>query len=86
MTTPQPEGHESTPPPFRPLSAQERRVYELVAEGLTNNQIASRMEIRFSTVNSYLRRAMAKTQTRSRAQLVAVVLAADHLGEGEHGA
>lgn len=54
------------------LSGREREVVALVAKGLPNKTIATRLDISRYTVSSYLRRVFAKLGVSSRAQMVAV--------------
>jgi DNA-binding NarL/FixJ family response regulator len=55
--------------PLSALSAQERRVLDLVGEGLTNRQIAQRMFLSEKTTNNYVSSLLTKLglQRRSRA-------------------
>ncbi len=53
------------------LSARERDVAELVAQGLTNKDIAARLYLSPKTVESHLARAFDKLDVRTRAALVA---------------
>src|SRR5579864_6901619 len=57
------------------LSPRERTVVHLLTLGLTSPEIAQRLSISVPTVRTHVRNAMAKTGTRTRAQLVAVALA-----------
>jgi DNA-binding CsgD family transcriptional regulator len=60
--------------PTRPeshLTRREREVAELVAEGLTNREIAARMHISERTADSHLQHAMGKLGFKSRAQVAA---------------
>ena len=50
------------------LSAQERAILELIGEGLTNRQIASRMFLAEKTVKNYVSSLLAKIQVHSRTQ------------------
>lgn len=61
-------GRRSTP---GALSATERQVARLAAQGLTNAEIATRLFLTARTVESNLTRAYAKLGVRSRAQLAA---------------
>jgi two-component system, NarL family, response regulator DevR len=54
-----------------PLSKQERRVLELVAEGKTNKEIAAVMELSSKTVKNYLSNIFQKLQVTRRSQAVA---------------
>lgn len=60
-------------PALTSLSDQERAVLSLVAEGLTNHQIASRMHLADKTVKNYVSNVLAKLGLQSRTQ--AAVLA-----------
>jgi DNA-binding NarL/FixJ family response regulator len=53
------------------LTAREREVAELAAQGLTNRQIARRLFVGVDTVKKHLTRALAKTHTTSRTHLAA---------------
>ena len=61
------------PPALSSLSDQERVVLSLVAEGLTNHQIANRMHLADKTVKNYVSNVLAKLGLQSRTQ--AAVLA-----------
>jgi DNA-binding NarL/FixJ family response regulator len=52
------------------LTHRERESVALVAQGLTNDEIAERMVISPLTVKTHINRAMAKLHARDRAQLV----------------
>jgi DNA-binding NarL/FixJ family response regulator len=52
------------------LTDREREIVALVAEGLTNDEIAERLSISPLTVKTHVNRAMAKLGLRDRAQLV----------------
>ncbi|MFI6294853.1 response regulator [Nonomuraea sp. NPDC050790] len=52
------------------LTTREREAVILVAQGLTNDQIAERMVISPLTAKTHVNRAMAKLRARDRAQLV----------------
>jgi len=57
-----------------PLTAREREVLQLAGEGLTNEEIARRLDLQPSTVKSHLERAYAKAGARDRAASVARAL------------
>ena len=59
-----------------PLTDQERRVLELVGEGLTNRQIAERMFLAEKTVKNYVSSLLAKLGMQRRTQ--AAVFASKH--------
>jgi DNA-binding NarL/FixJ family response regulator len=52
------------------LTEREREIVALVAEGLTNDDIAGQLVISAMTVKTHVNRAMAKLDLRDRAQLV----------------
>ena len=60
------------------LSAQERRVLTLVAEGRTNKEIAVAMKLSPKTVKNYLSRVFQKLQVAGRAEAVARLLRGKH--------
>ncbi|MEY6431826.1 helix-turn-helix transcriptional regulator [Thioalkalicoccus limnaeus] len=67
------------PAPVDLLTPRELQVAALVAEGHGNKQIAHRLRLSEWTVSSYLRRIFVKLGVRTRAAMVARVLAArDH--------
>jgi DNA-binding NarL/FixJ family response regulator len=53
-------------------TARETEVLELIAEGLVNREIGSRLFLSEETVKSHVRHLLAKLQARSRAHAVAV--------------
>lgn len=53
-----------------PLSAREREIAMLIGPGLTNKQIAARMNISIKTVETHLGRIFKKLGVKSRAQVV----------------
>ncbi|HRI94663.1 MAG TPA: helix-turn-helix transcriptional regulator [Nocardioides sp.] len=55
------------------LTATERTVSQLVAEGLTNSAVGRRMYISPHTVNTHLRHVYAKLGVSNRVELAAVV-------------
>jgi DNA-binding NarL/FixJ family response regulator len=57
-------------PDLDPLTDREREVVALVAEGLSNDEIAARLVVSPATVRTHVGRAMAKLDARDRAQLV----------------
>jgi PAS domain S-box-containing protein len=57
------------------LSPREGEVVRLVALGMTSRQIAEELTVSTETVRTHIRNALAKTGTRTRAQLVAKVMA-----------
>jgi DNA-binding NarL/FixJ family response regulator len=57
-------------PGMSELTAREREVVSLVAAGLSNDQIASKLYVSASTVKTHVARALMKLGARDRAQLV----------------
>jgi len=57
-----------------PLSSRELDALRLVVQGLSNKEIASRMEISESAVKNTLQQLFGKTEVRTRSQLVRVAL------------
>ena len=55
------------------LTASERSVSELVAQGLTNRQAARRLHISPHTVNTHLRHVFQKLSVTTRAELAAMI-------------
>ena len=64
----------STVDVLAPLSPAERRVAELVAEGLSNQAIADRLVLSRHTVDTHVKRCFAKLGLRSRVELATLVL------------
>ncbi|MFT4293978.1 MAG: LuxR C-terminal-related transcriptional regulator, partial [Micropruina sp.] len=63
-------------PGLSSLTAQELRVAELAADGLTNQQLAAALFLSVRTVESHLSNVYRKLQVRRRAQLVRLVAVA----------
>jgi CRP-like cAMP-binding protein len=62
--------------PLAPLTPAERRVADLVAQGLSNAGIAERLFLSRHTVDTHVKRCLAKLSVRSRVELAALVLRA----------
>lgn len=56
------------------LTAQERRITELICEGLSNREIALRLSLSEKTVKSHLYRIFKKTGAKNRNQLIKLYL------------
>lgn len=59
------------------LTATERRIAELVTDGLKNREIAQRLFVKTATVEAHLTRIYRKLQIRSRSELALRILDAD---------
>ena len=68
----------SEDPALAPLTTQERRILALLAEGLTNRELAQRMYLSEKTVKNYVSSVLTKLGLTSRTQ--AAVFATKHLG------
>ncbi|MDP9317676.1 MAG: response regulator transcription factor [Actinomycetota bacterium] len=66
-------GGDNEPDELRDLTGQERKILELIAEGLTNRQIADRMFLAEKTVKNYVSSVLSKLGLERRTQ--AAVLA-----------
>jgi len=65
--------------PYAALTEQERRILELIGEGLTNRQIGERMFLAEKTVKNYVSSLLAKLGLERRTQ--AAILATEHRQE-----
>ncbi|ADI09360.1 putative response regulator [Streptomyces bingchenggensis BCW-1] len=72
LATPAPGNHLAPPERLAVLTAREREVMALAAEGMSNHEIAERLVVSPLTVRSHIHRAMTKLHARDRAQLVVV--------------
>jgi len=77
-------GQPSRNDPLASLSPQERRILELIGEGLTNRQIGERMFLAEKTVKNYVSGLFAKLGLQRRTQAAAFAVRA--LGEQRDGA
>ncbi len=68
--------HEEDDPRLKTLSPTERRILDLVADGLTNRQIGDRLRLAEKTVKNYVSSVLGKMGMESRTQ--AAVYAATH--------
>ena len=67
--------------PVRGLTGREREVLECVAAGLRTPEIAARLGVGATTVESFVRRATRKLGARTRVQAAAIALAAERPAE-----
>ncbi|WP_228447452.1 response regulator [Streptomyces paludis] len=72
LTTRAPGAHPTATGSLAHLTAREREVMALAAEGLPNDEIADICAISPLTVRTHIQRAMAKLKARDRAQLVVI--------------
>jgi DNA-binding CsgD family transcriptional regulator len=70
-----PAGAEATSEGAIRLTRRERAVINVVAMGKSSDEIATMLGISPATVRTHVRNAMAKVGARTRAQLIAIVLA-----------
>ncbi|MFN2199533.1 MAG: LuxR C-terminal-related transcriptional regulator [Anaerolineales bacterium] len=68
---PAPAAHGPETPWIEPLSARELEVLQLIAAGLTNQEIADRLYLSLHTVKAHARNIYAKLDAKSRTQAVA---------------
>src|SRR4051812_22368324 len=59
---------------IRPLSPREREITQLLAEGMTGEEIARELVLSPETVRTHVRNAMARVGAKTRSHLVAVAL------------
>jgi DNA-binding NarL/FixJ family response regulator len=56
------------------LSAREREIIQLLAEGLTGDEVADHLVLSAETVKTHIRNAMAKLEARNRVHAIAIAL------------
>jgi DNA-binding NarL/FixJ family response regulator len=56
------------------LSAREREIMQLLAEGLTGEEVADRLFLSAETVKTHIKNAMAQLQARNRVHAIAIAL------------
>jgi two-component system response regulator DevR len=80
-------GADSEPEELKGLTAQERRILELIAEGLTNRQIGEELFLAEKTVKNYVSSLLAKLglERRTQAAILATKLLGEHSEHSEYG-
>jgi len=81
--TRRPPPHAALPDRLRELSPRELEVMRLVARGLSNDEIAERLEIGRATVKTHVSRVMSKLEARDRVQLVVQAYESGFVAAGE---
>lgn len=64
----------STTDHVRELSSREREIFDLLAQGLTGAEVATRLFISPETVRTHIRNAMTKLEARTRVHAIAIAL------------
>lgn len=72
LAAPAPSARLALPDALEALTAREREVTALVAEGRSNDEIAEELVVSPLTVRTHVHRAMTKLRARDRAQLVVI--------------
>jgi two-component system nitrate/nitrite response regulator NarL len=62
---------------LRRLTRRERQIVDLIADGLSNKEIAHRLQIEFATVKNHVHNILEKLQVTRRADAVAALRRAD---------
>ncbi|GAA0256899.1 response regulator transcription factor [Cryptosporangium japonicum] len=62
------EGHDQEPPELARLTGQERKILELIAQGMTNRQIGEEMFLAEKTVKNYVSSLLSKLGLERRTQ------------------
>jgi DNA-binding NarL/FixJ family response regulator len=73
----------SAPAPLEELSAREREVLELVAEGLSNQEIGARLHLAEKTIKHYMTSILGKLRVRSRVE-AALLAYREGIAPGPH--
>ena len=65
------DGRSSVPPLVEPLTEREKEVFELLASGRTNREIAADLFVTVGTIKAHTSNIYAKLQARNRAEAIA---------------
>jgi two-component system, NarL family, response regulator DevR len=71
--------------PLSSLTHQERAVLDLIAQGLTNREIAAAMFLSEKTVKNYVTRMLLKCNVRNRTEAAILVLQSSTAGRDMNG-
>ena len=72
LSAPDPGGQQGPPDSLAELTAREREMMALAAEGYSNDEIAAKLHLSTHTVRTHIHRTMMKLHARDRAQLVVI--------------
>jgi DNA-binding NarL/FixJ family response regulator len=72
LASPEPGSHPESSDNLTDLTAREREVMALAAEGYSNDEIAAKLYLSTHTVRTHIHRTMMKLHARDRAQLVVI--------------
>jgi DNA-binding NarL/FixJ family response regulator len=64
------------------LSVREREIIQLLAEGLTGEEVADRLVLSSETIKTHIRNAMTKLEARNRVHAIAIALRAGEIRLG----
>jgi DNA-binding NarL/FixJ family response regulator len=64
------------------LSTREREIIQLLAEGLTGEEVADRLVLSAETIKTHIRNAMTKLEARNRVHAIAIALRAGEISLG----
>ena len=64
------------------LSVREREIIQLLAEGLTGDEVAERLVLSGETIKTHIRNAMTKLEARNRVHAIAIALRAGEITFG----